>query len=233
MAERISQREAPQSTGTLPVLALRDVVVFPHMVVPLFVGRPKSVEALERAMSGDRMLLLVAQKDPNVDDPGAEELYTIGTVGTLLQLLRLPDGTIKALVEGRARARIRGLVDEGGCLVAHYELLFDEPSSPAKLEAMARAVFKRFEEYVKLNKKIPPEALESLQALDDPEKLVDTVASHLSMPVAEKQKLLEAPSLSKRIELLYEHLEREIELLQIDQRIRARVKQQMEKSQRE
>ena len=219
--------------STLPVLALRDIVVFPHMIAPLFVGREKSVAALEAAMRGDRRILLLAQRKPDVDDPTREDLYEVGTIGHIVQLLRLPDDTIKVLVEGELRARVLHLREEEGMLVADWVPLHDEPHDERELAAAARALVARFEEYVKLNKKVPPEAVASVTALDDPAKIVDTVAMHMGLSVADRQELLETPSLLARIEKLYAHLEREMELLEIDQRIRARVKQQMEKSQRE
>ncbi len=238
MAEWGKRRADPHAgnearSATLPVLALRDIVIFPHMIAPLFVGREKSVAALEAAMRGDRRILLVAQRKPEVDDPSREDLHDVGTVGHIVQLLRLPDDTIKVLVEGEVRARILHLREDEGMLVADWVPLHDEPHDDRELAAASRALVQRFEEYVKLNKKVPPEAVASITALDDPAKIVDTVATHMGLSVADRQDLLETPSLLARIEKLYAHLEREMELLEIDQRIRARVKQQMEKSQRE
>ncbi|TAL04843.1 MAG: endopeptidase La [Rhodospirillaceae bacterium] len=218
---------------SFPVLPLRDIVVFPHMIVPLFVGREKSVRALEDVMADDKQILLVAQKDASQDDPSTKDIYDFGTVSTVLQLLKLPDGTVKVLVEGGQRARISGYKDNEAFFEAYAELV-DEPKEEDKeLEALARSVVSQFEQYIKLNKKIPPEVLVSVNQIDNPSKLADTVASHLSLKIAEKQELLEVKTVSERLERVYAFMESEISVLQVEKRIRSRVKRQMEKTQRE
>ena len=218
---------------SFPVLPLRDIVVFPHMIVPLFVGREKSVRALEDVMADDKQILLVAQKDASQDDPSTKDIYDFGTVSTVLQLLKLPDGTVKVLVEGGQRARITGYKDNDAFFEAFAELV-DEPKEEDKeLEALARSVVSQFEQYIKLNKKIPPEVLVSVNQIDNPSKLADTVASHLSLKIAEKQELLEVKTVSERLERVYGFMESEISVLQVEKRIRSRVKRQMEKTQRE
>ena len=220
-------------TSLFPVLPLRDIVVFPHMIVPLFVGREKSIRALEEVMRDDKQILLVAQKNAGQDDPGADDIYRIGTVSSVLQLLKLPDGTVKVLVEGNARARIDGFVDNPKFFQSEAELLPEADSDPRELEALGRTVVTQFEQYVKLNKKVPPEVLVSLSQIDDPGKLADTVAAHLSLKISDKQDLLETSSLADRLERLYGFMESEISVLQVEKRIRSRVKRQMEKTQRE
>ena len=215
------------------VLPLRDIVVFPHMIVPLFVGREKSVKALEDVMKDDKQILLVAQKDGSQDDPGPDEIYDIGTVSTVLQLLKLPDGTVKVLVEGGSRARIVEHTPNEGFFQVYAEPLEDKESDERELQALARAVISQFEEYVKLNKKIPPEVLVSLNQIENYGKLVDTVASHLTIKVSDKQALLEIDSVLERLEKVYSLIEGEIGVLQVEKRIRGRVKRQMEKTQRE
>jgi ATP-dependent Lon protease len=224
--------ETPKS-ALFPVLPLRDIVVFPHMIVPLFVGREKSIRALEEVMRDDKQILLVAQKNATQDDPGTNDIYRVGTVSSVLQLLKLPDGTVKVLVEGNGRARIKTFVDNPHFFQAAAELLPEEVSDPRELEALARAVVTQFEQYVKLNKKVPPEVLVSLSQIDDAGKLADTVAAHLSLKIADKQELLETSSLAERLERLYGYMESEIGVLQVEKRIRSRVKRQMEKTQRE
>ena len=219
--------------GLLPVLPLRDIVVFPHMIVPLFVGRDKSVKALEQVMASDKKILLVAQKDASHDDPAADDLYRVGTIGTILQLLKLPDGTIKVLVEGGPRLLVEALTDDDGFLCGRYELMPELAEEGRELEAVARSLVQQFESYVKLNKKLPPEVMVSVSAVDEVDKLADTIAAHLSLKVEDKQALLEMPSVMARLERLYVHMEDEMELMQVDKRIRSRVKRQMEKSQRE
>ncbi len=219
--------------GMLPVLPLRDIVVFPYMIVPLFVGRDKSVKALEEVMQSGKTILLVAQKDAANDDPGPDDLYSIGTLGNILQLLKLPDGTIKVLVEGGPRVRISDIRPEEDCLRAHFAILPEADEDPAEQEAVARSVVQKFESYVKLNKKLPAEVMVSVSAVEEVDKLADTIAAHLNLKVEDKQALLELPSVIARLEHLYAHMEDEIELLQVDKRIRSRVKRQMEKSQRE
>ncbi len=220
-------------TQTFPVLPLRDIVVFPHMIVPLFVGRDKSVRALEDVMADDKQILLVAQKNAAQDDPGADDIYDIGTVSTVLQLLKLPDGTVKVLVEGGERARILRYTDREDFFEAEAQLLEDTSDDAQELEALARSVISQFEQYIKLNKKIPPEVLVSINQIEDPAKLADTIASHLSLKIAEKQELLERSTVAERLERVYGHMESEIGVLQVEKKIRNRVKRQMEKTQRE
>jgi len=219
--------------GFLPVLPLRDIVVFPHMIVPLFVGRDKSVRALEEVMQSGKQILLVAQKDAAEDDPAPEGLYGIGAVGNILQLLKLPDGTIKVLVEGGARCEIQQIDVSDECLRATYRVLEDKIEDETELDAVARSVLQQFEKYVKLNKKMPPEVLVSLAGLDDSGKLADTIAAHLNLKLEDKQALLEIASITSRLEQLYSMMDDEMEMLQVEKRIRGRVKRQMEKSQRE
>ena len=215
------------------VLPLRDIVVFPHMIVPLFVGREKSVKALEDVMKDDKQILLVAQKDGAVDDPGPDDIYDVGTVSTVLQLLKLPDGTVKVLVEGGRRARIVEPASRDDFFQVHVAPLEDKQDDERELQALARAVVGQFEDYVKLNKKIPPEVVVSLNQIENYGKLVDTVASHLTIKVADKQALLEVDSVLERLERVYALIEGEIGVLQVEKRIRGRVKRQMEKTQRE
>jgi ATP-dependent Lon protease len=224
--------ETPKA-ALFPVLPLRDIVVFPHMIVPLFVGREKSIRALEEVMRDDKQILLVAQKNAGQDDPGTDDIYRVGTVSSVLQLLKLPDGTVKVLVEGNARAEINSFIDNPKFFQAHAEVLPESDSDPHELEALGRAVVTQFEQYVKLNKKVPPEVLVSLSQIDDPSKLADTVAAHLTLKISDKQELLETPSLADRLERLYGFMESEISVLQVEKRIRSRVKRQMEKTQRE
>ncbi len=222
-----------ESASLFPVLPLRDIVVFPHMIVPLFVGREKSVSALEDVMKEDKQILLVAQKDAAQDDPGLNDIHRMGTVGTVLQLLKLPDGTVKVLVEGGPRARIRKFTENEKFFQAYAEPIEEEHDDAGELEALARSVISQFEQYVKLNKKVPPEVLVSLNQIDDPGKLADTVASHLTVKVAEKQELLEIERVAERLERVYAFMEGEIGVLQVERKIRSRVKRQMEKTQRE
>jgi ATP-dependent Lon protease len=224
--------ETPKA-ALFPVLPLRDIVVFPHMIVPLFVGREKSIRALEEVMRDDKQILLVAQKNAGQDDPGTDDIYRVGTVSSVLQLLKLPDGTVKVLVEGNARAEINSFIDNPKFFQAHAEILPETDSDPHELEALGRAVVTQFEQYVKLNKKVPPEVLVSLSQIDDPSKLADTVAAHLTLKISDKQELLETSSLADRLERLYGFMESEISVLQVEKRIRSRVKRQMEKTQRE
>ena len=220
-------------TSLFPVLPLRDIVVFPHMIVPLFVGREKSIRALEEVMRDDKQILLVAQKNASQDDPGIDDIYRVGTVSSVLQLLKLPDGTVKVLVEGNARAEISGFIENPKFFQADAVLLPEADSDPRELEALGRTVVTQFEQYVKLNKKVPPEVMVSLSQIDDPSKLADTVAAHLSLKISDKQDLLETASLADRLERLYGFMESEISVLQVEKRIRSRVKRQMEKTQRE
>jgi len=217
----------------MPVLPLRDVVVYPHMVIPLFVGREKSIVALDLAMKADKRILLVAQKQADVDDPKGEDLYRVGTVATILQLLKLPDGTVKVLVEGVDRASIQKLV-EGEFFSAEVASLPDvERYEEREMDVLTRSVITQFEQYVKLNKKVPPEILTSLAGIEQAGRLADTVAAHMSLKLSEKQKVLEIPDVRKRLEHMLAVIEGEMDVLQIEKRIRGRVKQQMEKSQRE
>ena len=218
---------------SFPVLPLRDIVVFPHMIVPLFVGREKSVRALEDVMKDDKQILLVTQKNAGDDDPEPNDIYSVGTVGTVLQLLKLPDGTVKVLVEGTQRADIVGFKENSDFFEA-YATLMDDPSEDDKEhEALSRSVIAQFEQYIKLNKKIPPEVLVSLNQIEDSSKLADTVASHLALKIPEKQDLLELATITERLERAYALMEAEIGVLQVEKRIRNRVKRQMEKTQRE
>jgi ATP-dependent Lon protease len=216
-----------------PVLPLRDIVVFPHMIVPLFVGREKSVRALEDVMKDDKQILLVTQKNAAQDDPGTADIYTVGTVGTVLQLLKLPDGTVKVLVEGARRARIARFADNEAFFQAYADPIVEKGGEPQETAALARTVVSQFEQYIKLNKKIPPEVLVSINQIDDSAKLADTVASHLSLKIPEKQELLETEAVSERLEKVFGYMEGEIGVLQVEKRIRNRVKRQMEKTQRE
>ena len=220
--------------GTLyPVLPLRDIVVFPHMIVPLFVGREKSVRALEDVMKEDKQILLVTQKNAAQDDPTPADIYSVGTVGTVLQLLKLPDGTVKVLVEGTKRARVLRYAENANFFQAYGEIAEEVAPDPRELEALGRTVVTQFEQYVKLNRKIPPEVLVSVSQIDNLSKLVDTVASHLTLKIPEKQELLETASTHERLEKIYGLMEGEIGVLQVEKRIRNRVKRQMEKTQRE
>jgi ATP-dependent Lon protease len=219
-----------------PVLPLRDIVVFPHMIVPLFVGREKSVQALESVMIGeDKHILLVTQKSPVLDDPTVSDLYTVGTLGTVLQLLKLPDGTVKVLVEGIKRVNIVSITDEAAYFEAIIEPIEsnDEPKEESELEALTRSVTSQFEQYVKLNRKIPPDVLITINQIEDPSKLSDTIASYLTLKISEKQQLLETPQMVKRLEQILNFIEAEISVMQVEKRIRNRVKRQMEKTQRE
>jgi len=220
--------------GKTPVLPLRDVVVYPHMVIPLFVGRDRSIQALDAAMSKDKQILLVAQKSAEIDDPSMKDIHEIGTLSTILQLLKLPDGTIKVLVEGGTRARVDEVYNDEPFFTADYTLLEEEGiDKERELEVLSRSIMGVFDQYVKLNKKVPPEILTSLSGIDDPARLSDTIAAHMSLKVEEKQKILAIANVKERMEYLLSMIEAEIDLLQIEKRIRGRVKQQMEKSQRE
>lgn len=217
----------------LPVLPLRDIVVFPHMVVPLFVGREKSVRALDEIMKGDKQILLATQKNSVDDDPAADAIYQTGVLATVLQLLKLPDGTVKVLVEGKGRARLVRFTDREDYYEAEAVEIADEEGDASQSEALLRAVIEQFENYVKLNKKVPPEALSSIPQINDPSKLADSVAAHLSVKIADKQGLLETIDVPARLEKVYGLMEGEISVLQVEKKIRSRVKRQMEKTQRE
>jgi len=231
--EKVSPKTIPGSETSLPVLPLRDVVVFPHMVIPLFVGRPKSIRALETAMESGKQIMLVAQKSASDDDPGIDSIHTIGTVASILQLLKLPDGTVKVLVEGERRAVILQYLETAEQFTAQTALLVAEPIDDREGEALTRSVLTEFDQYVKLNMKIPPEILTSLAGIDDPSRLADTIAAHLSLKIEEKQQILEIQLVQDRLERILGVMETEIDLLQVEKRIRGRVKRQMEKSQRE
>jgi len=215
------------------VLPLRDIVVFPHMIVPLFVGREKSVMALDHVMHGDKQVLLVTQKTPSEDDPGVNDVFSVGTVGTVLQLLKLPDGTVKVLVEGGERMKIEKFSAENGYLEAQALPIADESIVDDELKALARTVTSQFEQYVKLNKKIPPEVIVSVNQIEEANKMADTIASHLALKIEQKQELLEISSTAERLEKIFALMEGEIGVLQVEKRVRSRVKRQMEKTQRE
>lgn len=216
-----------------PVLPLRDIVVFPHMIVPLFVGRDKSVRALEDVMQDDKKILLVTQRNAADDDPSPDDIYDIGTIGTVLQLLKLPDGTVKVLVEGGDRARINRYTSTVAFFEAEAEVIAEQEGDEQEVEALSRAVVGQFEQYIKLNKKIPPEVLVSVNQIEEPAKLADTIASHLALKISDKQELLETAGVMERLERVYGFMEGEIGVLQVEKRIRTRVKRQMEKTQRE
>ena len=230
----------PATPIDLPLLPLRDVVVFPHMVIPLFVGRPKSIKALEAAMSADRRIMLVAQKAAAKDDPLVTDMFDMGCVSTILQMLKLPDGTVKVLVEGQQRAMVKHIEDGEAHFVATVTPV-ETPAEPeakarnkaSEVEALRRAVMQQFDQYVKLNKKIPPEILTSIAGIDDPGRLADTIAAHLPLKLDSKQAVLDLASVRDRLENLFEQIEREVDILNVDKKIRGRVKRQMEKNQRD
>ncbi len=226
----------PPTPIELPMLPLRDVVVFPHMVIPLFVGRPKSIKALESAMAAERRIMLVAQKTAAKDEPATDDMFEVGCVSTILQMLKLPDGTVKVLVEGQQRALVKSIIDGEAHFVATVTPVDpsaeqSEPSS--EIEALRRAVMQQFDQYVKLNKKIPPEILTSISSIDDPGRLADTIAAHLPLKLENKQQVLDLTSIKSRLENLFAQLEHEVDILNVDKRIRGRVKRQMEKNQRD
>ena len=223
----------PAEKITLPLLPLRDVVVFPHMVIPLFVGRPKSIKALEVAMEAGRQIMLVAQKAAGKDEPKPDDMFEVGCVSSILQMLKLPDGTVKVLVEGVQRATTHSIVDNGEYFVSEVTPVPPETEAKSEVEALRRAVTQQFDQYVKLNKKIPPEILTSIAGIDDAGRLADTIAAHLPLKLENKQSVLDLVDVDKRLEKLLEQLEHEVDILQVEKRIRGRVKRQMEKSQRE
>ena len=233
--DQISTGHIENPMQVVPVLPLRDVVVYPHMVIPLFVGREKSIQALDAAMADNKQILLVAQKSADIDDPQTEEIHRIGTLSTILQLLKLPDGTIKVLVEGVDRAQVIHYMEDQEFFSAQISLMHaeEQEEDDKELEVLARSVTNLFEQYVKLNKKVPPEVLTSLAGIDEPSRLADTIAAHMSLKLDEKQHVLEIKTVRERIEHLISLIEGELDVLQIEKRIRGRVKQQMEKSQRE
>src|SRR5687767_732457 len=226
---------SPKPRGkVLPLLPLRDIIVFPHMVVPLFVGREKSISALEEAMNNDKEILLAAQRLAKTNDPTPEDIFAMGTVGTIIQLLRLPDGTVKVLVEGKKRARIERFIPNDGFFLCELTVIEEQSSASVELEALMRSVQSTFESYVKLNKRIPPEMLVSVQTIDDPARLADTVVVHLnSIKLSDRQEILETTEPAKRLARLYELMTAEIEILQVEKKIRTRVKKQMERTQKE
>jgi ATP-dependent Lon protease len=219
--------------SALPLLPLRDVVVFPHMVIPLFVGRPKSIKALEAAMEDNKSIMLVAQRNASKDDPIATDIYDLGCVANILQMLKLPDGTVKVLVEGAFRANLKDIQDQGEYFVCTASPIEVEKTSNPENEALRRALLTQFDQYVKLNKKIPPEILTSLNGIDDPGRLADTVAAHLPIKIEQKQEVLAMIKVNERLERLLAQIETELDILQVEKRIRGRVKRQMERSQRE
>ena len=229
MTDTPSQGES----ASLPLLPLRDVVVYPQIVQPLFVGRPRSQRGLEVAMANDKQILLVAQRDPSEDDPGMEDLFEVGTVAAILQLVRLPDGTVKLLVEGLQRARLAKVLLEGDHYRAECRILPSEEVPEEEAQLLVRSLLAQFDQYLQLSKKIPPEVMTSISSIEDPGRLVDTIISHLSLKLPQKQELLEQSDVSARIEFMMGLIEHEIDLLQVEKRIRGRVKKQMEKSQRE
>ncbi|NDF12456.1 MAG: endopeptidase La, partial [Proteobacteria bacterium] len=214
-----------------PVLPLRDIVVFPGMIVPLFVGREKSIRALDEIAKQDKKILLATQKNATQDEPSTEDIYRLGTMSTILQLLKLPDGTVKVLVEGVSRAQIAAFTDKSEYFQAVVEEVEETTGDSQLMEALRRSVISEFEEYIKLNKKIPAEILGSLQQIDDPSKLADTVASHLALKIADKQRLLEVVSVNDRLEEIFKLMEQEIGVMNTERKIRSRVKRQMEKTQ--
>ncbi len=226
--------DATEKTGAIyPLLPLRDVVVYPHMVIPLFVGREKSIEALEQAMNSDKQVLLVAQKKASEDDPKADDMYSVGSISTILQLLKLPDGTVKVLVEGGQRAQISEMIDDGSYFSAKVVRLTEEEVPEAEAEVLVRSAMEQFEQYVNLSKKVPAEVMTSLSGIDEPGRLADTMAAHMSLELAQKQNVLEIDNARERLEHLLVLVESEIDKYQVEKRIRGRVKKQMEKSQRE
>ncbi len=223
-----------ETNKVLPILPLRDIVVFPYMIVPLFVGRERSVSALDDAVNNkDNQIVLVAQKDASVDEPGMNDVYSVGTLGNVLQLLKLPDGTVKVLVEGLSRVRIKSFTDNEDFMEAEVEPVPDIKTEGKELSALSRSVLMQFEQYVKLNRKIPPEVMVSINQMEDVAKTGDAISSHLSLKLTDKQRLLETEDLKERLELLFSHMEAEIGILYVEKKIRRRVKRQMEKSQRE
>ena len=233
MTEEISPQNTPPDATVFPVLPLRDVVVYPHMVIPLFVGREKSIKALDKAMESNKQILLVAQKSASDDEPGLDDIYKVGTLSNILQLLKLPDGTIKVLVEGANRAQVSKFVVANNYISGTVELMESTADDERTLEVLSRSAVSQFDQYVKLNKKVPPEIISSLSGIDDPSRLADTIAAHMAIKLDEKQHILELTRINERLEHLINLMESEIDLLQVEKRIRGRVKTQMEKSQRE
>ena len=233
MSDEKEMKTKASGKELFPVLPLRDIVVFPYMIVPLFVGREKSIAALEEVMRADKHILLVAQRNAGDDDPKPDAIYQVGTLASVLQLLKLPDGTVKVLVEGSARAKVLRYVDNPHYFEAEVERIADLVGAKDEVEALARSTFTQFESYVKLNKKISPEVLGNISQIEDHSKLADTIASHLAVKISDKQEVLETPTISARLERVYTLMESEISVLQVEKKIRTRVKRQMEKTQRE
>jgi len=230
----LRRSELDRSAGEVyPVLPLRDIVVFPHMIVPLFVGREKSVRALEDVMKDDKQILLIAQRNAADDDPSSDDIYEVGTISTVLQLLKLPDGTVKVLVEGVARARVIRFSENDEFFEVYADVMPEKESEEAEIEALSRSVVSQFEQYLKLNKKVSPEVLVSVNQIEEYGKLVDTIASHLALKIPKKQELLEVDVVSERMEKVISFMEGEIGVLQVEKKIRSRVKRQMEKTQRD
>ena len=227
------KKKATDTKKVLPLLPLRDIIVFPNMVVPLFVGRSKSIAALQEAMENGRELFLVAQKRAKTNDPVPDDLFEVGTVSSVIQMLKLPDDTVKVLVEGKRRARIGEFLPNDRFFQVRCDLLEEEAGSSVELEALVRSVQAVFESYVKLNKRIPPEILTSVASIEDPSRLADTIAAHLTLKLNDRQSLLELTNATWRLERLYELMQGEIEILQVEKKIRTRVKKQMEKTQKE
>jgi ATP-dependent Lon protease len=232
-AQKARPAIVPGSVAEYPVLPLRDIVVFPHMIVPLFVGREKSIRALEEVVKADGLIVLATQKNASDDDPATDAIFEIGTLASVLQLLKLPDGTVKVLVEGASRGRIKKFTKADEYYAASVEALADIEGKKVEVEAMARSVISEFENYVKLNKKVSPEVVAAVTQIDVPSKLGDTVASHLAVKIADKQMVLETLEVAGRLEKVLGLMESEISVLQVEKRIRSRVKRQMEKTQRE
>ncbi|MGH7891795.1 MAG: LON peptidase substrate-binding domain-containing protein, partial [Thermodesulfobacteriota bacterium] len=218
---------------TIPLLPLRDVVIFPYMVAPLFVGREKSIRALEEAMKKSKEIFLVAQRDAKTNDPQETDIHDIGTIGTIVQMLRLPDGTVKVLVEGKKRAKVLNYLPNKGYFLVEVEVIPEPQEVGVETEALIRTLVTAFENYVKLNKKIPSEVLVTVSSIEDAGRLSDTISSHLGFKLEDKQEILETLDPAERLEKLYEKIQAEVEILQIEKKIRSRVKKQMEKAQKE
>ena len=223
----------PLETKQLPLLPLRDVVVFPHMVIPLFVGRDKSIQALEEATNGDKQVMLVAQKEATEDMPDTDQVYDYGCVATILQMLKLPDGNVKVLVEGVQRAKVINYVQTDPMFISEVSFVDNQTGQEDQEDALARAALNSFDKYVKLNKKIPSEILTTLSGIENPSRLADSIAAHMSLNIEDKQEILQMESVVERLEHLMSKMESEMDLLEVEKRIRGRVKNQMEKNQRE
>ncbi len=232
-SDKKDNRERGGVLMRLPLLPLRDIIVFPHMVVPLFVGRQRSIKALEEAVANNKLIFLTTQKDAKVNEPVAEDMYQVGTVGNVVQLLRLPDGTVKVLVEGKKRGRIVRYVGQTDCFWVEVDEIEEVCDRLTEVEALTRSINSTFENYVRLNKKIPPEMIMSAAAIDDPARLADTIIAHLGIKLEDKQTLLETVDPAERLEKVLGHMRSEIEILEVERRIRNRVKKQMEKTQKE